>query len=336
MGAGRSEEMKKGLGIALIGLGAFLLVLGGLLRFYAVPQLAKAPLVPGANTGDISTTYNEGVATKLFDPGALATGGDPVRTNVPLKATRTTRGDVLADQTTDAKNGDIAVYDSFQNVVDDKGATIDAGTIRVAFNRVTSELTNCCGANVNGATVNMTGINPLKFPMFTEQKTYDYFDSTVNKAIPIDFSGTQTLDGVECYLFKQKIPATQFSEQEVPGSLVGSPDSSFKAPRMYENDRTLIVEPNTGSIIGGTEIQRQFLKGPSGNDALTLLAATITTTEQTKQDALNDAKDSLKLLNTLKTTLPLICLVLGLICLGVGFWLVSRRDETTGSAPAVS
>ena len=34
----------------LIGLGAFLVVLAGMLRFYAVPQLAKAPLSPGEDT----------------------------------------------------------------------------------------------------------------------------------------------------------------------------------------------------------------------------------------------------------------------------------------------
>jgi hypothetical protein len=80
--------MKRGFGIVLVGLGAFLLVLAGLLRFYVVPQLAKAPLVPGESTGGISTTTNEGVAEKLFDPGALASGGDPNRTNVVAATAR--------------------------------------------------------------------------------------------------------------------------------------------------------------------------------------------------------------------------------------------------------
>ena len=328
--------MKRGFGIVLVGLGAFLLVLAGLLRFYVVPQLAKAPLVPGESTGGISTTTNEGVAEKLFDPGALASGGDPNRTNVKLLATRTTRGDVLASEgnTTEcpAKPNDYAIYDSFQNVTDESGTTVTASTIRVSFDRVSSELNNNCGANVDGETVDMTGVNPLKFPMFTQQQTYNYFDSTLNKAIPIEFSGTQDLDGLQVYVFKQSIPGTQFSEQEVPGSLVDSPDASYKAARFYSNERELLVEPNTGSIIGGTEQQRQWLTGPDGSEKVVIIEATISTTEKTKQEAIDDAKSSISLLNMLKTTVPIIGGILGIIALIIGFWLISRRDDSAPSA----
>ncbi len=328
--------MKRGLGIFLVGLGVFLLALGGLFRFYVVPQLAKAPLVPGSTTGNISTTTNRGVATKLFDPGALATGGNPNRVNVPLLATRTTRGDVLADQSDDAKSGDLAVYDSFQNVTDDKGTTIDASTLRVAFNRVTSELSNCCGANVDGTTVDMNGVNPLKFPFWVEQKSYNLFDTTLNKAIPIDFTGTKDFDGLTAYVFHQKIEPTQTSQLDVPGNLVGSPDATYKAARFYENDRTLWVDPTTGSILGGTEVQHQYLTGPDGTEKVTILAAPITTTDETLNAAVQDAKDATKLLNLFKTTVPIVCLILGLIGLGVGAWLIGRRDESSDGDRALA
>jgi hypothetical protein len=119
--------------------------------------------------------------------------------------------------------------------------------------------------------------------MFTQQQTYNYFDSTLNQAIPIEYSGTQDLDGLQVYVFKQSIPGTQYTEQEVPGSLVDSPDASFKAPRFYSNERELLVEPNTGSIIGGTEQQKQWLTGPDGTEKVVIIQATISTTQETKQ-----------------------------------------------------
>jgi hypothetical protein len=317
--------MKRGLGIVLVGLGAFLLVLAGMLKFYAVPALAKAPLVPGSSTGGISTSLAVGTAETLFDPSALVAGENPIRTNVPLTSTRTTRGDVAASQTDEAKAADLAVYDSFSNLTDDKGTTISAGTIRVAFNRVTSELSNCCNANIDGAVVEWSGINPLKFPFSVEQKSYDYFDTTLVKAVPIEFQGTEDLDGLEVYVFKQSIPATQTGELEVPGSLVGSTEASVKAPRMYENIRTLQVEPNTGSIIAGVEEQKQWLAGADGTEKLTIIKATVGTDEATKQSAIDDAKSSVSLLKTLGTTVPIVGSILGLILLVLGFVIAARK-----------
>lgn len=321
--------MKRGLGIALVGLGAFLLVLAGALKFYAVPALAKAPLVPGESTGGISTSLAVGTAESLFDPSALVAGENPIRTNVPLTSTRTTRGDVTESQTDAAKADDLAIYDSFSNLTDDTGTTISAGTIRVAFDRVTSELSNCCNANIDGETVEWSGINPLKFPFNVEQKTYDYFDTTLAKAIPIEFSGTEDLDGLEVYVFKQSIPATQIGEQEVPGSLVGSTEASVKAPRMYENVRTLQVDPVTGSIIAGVEEQKQWLAGADGTEKLTIIKATVGTEDATKQTAIDDAKASGALIKTLGTTVPIVGFVLGLILLVVGFVLVARKDPAS-------
>jgi hypothetical protein len=319
--------MKRVLGIVLVGLGAFLLVLAGMLKWYAVPALAKAPYLPGESTGGISTTVATGVAEQLFDPSALASGGNPNRTNVPLTSTRTTRGDVSAAQQEPAVSEDLAVYDSFSNTVDDKGVTISAGTIRVAFNRVTSVNSNCCGANIDGQQVDWTGINPLKFPFDVQQQTYDYFDTTLAKAVPIEFTGTEDLDGLQVYVFKQSIPATQIGEQEVPGSLVGSTEPSVKAPRMYENVRTLQVDPVTGSIIAGVEEQKQWLAGADGTEKVTLLKATVGTDEATKQAAIDDAKANGQLLSMAGTTVPIIAMVLGLILLGLGFFLVTRKDE---------
>ncbi len=73
-----------------------------------------------------------------------------------------------ASQTSEALADDLAIYESFLRTEDNTGTVVSASTLRVAFDRVTSELSNCCGANFDGREVEFSGINPLKFPMFTE------------------------------------------------------------------------------------------------------------------------------------------------------------------------
>ena len=179
--------MRRGIGIVLVGLGVFLVVLGALLRFSVVPAVAKAPLSPGEDTGGVTQTDQTGVAAKLFDPATLTE-----RTDVPLTVTRFTRGDVPASQTEEAKAGDLAIYDTFQRVEDNAGVVVLADTARYAFDRVTSELSNCCGANVDGENVDMSGIVPLKFPMFTQQQNYPYFDTSLNEGVDAVFQGSDT------------------------------------------------------------------------------------------------------------------------------------------------
>lgn len=319
--------MKRVGGLLLLGLGAFLIVLAAMLRFYAVPQLAKAPLSPGEDTGGITVTNSAGTATLLFNAGALATGDDPIRRDVPLTSVRNTRGDVSAAQTPEAKDQDLAVYDSFSRLSDADGVVVNADTLRVAFDRVSSELTNCCGANYNGQDTTFEGINPLKFPMFTEPKDYEYFDTSLGRAWPAVYSGTEELLGTTVYKFVMTIPPTQTTTMEVPGSLVGSDETTFEAGRYYSNVRTLLVEPTTGSIVRGQEQQKQTLRGPAGTDRVTLLEASIGYTDEEVAESLSTANDSASLLNTLKTTVPLIALVAGIIAVVVGFLLVRRSES---------
>lgn len=322
--------MKRVAGPILLGLGAFLVVLAGMLRFYAVPNLAKAPLSPGEDTGGITVTNSAGTASELFDPAALASGEDPVRTNVPVTSVRNTRGDVSAAESSEAKDQDLAIYDSFSRLSDSAGTVVNADTLRVAFNRVSSELVNCCGANYNGQDTTFEGINPLKFPMFTQQQDYQYFDTALGKAWPAVYSGTEQLEGATVYKFVMTIPPTQTSTMEVPGDLVGSDADTYEAPRFYANTRTLLVEPTTGSIVKGNEEQLQTLRGPDGTDQVTIIAASIGYTPEEVTESVTAAMDSANLLNTLKNTVPLIAGLLGIVCIGVGIFLVRRfRDDTS-------
>ena len=324
--------MRRGLGYALIGIGVFLLILAPLAKWYVAPRLSVAPL---GCTGSVlcqdgvSISPSAGIATTLFDPGTLSE-----RANVELTNIQRVKPDVAASNGPDQRT----VYESFSQVVDSSGTVVDAGTERIAFNGHTSQMINCCDANENGTAItDFTGINPFKFPFGTEKKTYQYFDGTIAKALPMEFKGTATVQGLAVYKFEQVIPPTQYAELEVPGSLVGAPDlPSFKAPRFYSNTRTVWVEPTTGAVVKGQEVQKQVLRGPDGTDHLVLIDATLSFTSANVAQSVKTAKEGASQLKLIQTTIPLIGLIGGLILLGLGLFLAlgSRREEPAGSHAA--
>ncbi len=318
--------MKRAIGLILVGLGVFLLVLAALLRFTVVPAVAKAPLSPGENTNGVTQTDQSGVAAKLFDPATLTE-----RTDVPLKVTRFTRGDVPASQTEEAKSQDLAVYDTFQRVEDNAGVVVLADTARFAFNRVTSEMVNCCGANLDGENVDMSGIVPLKFPMFTQQQTYPYFDSSLNESVDAVFQGAEEVEGLPTYKFLVTVEPTQTGTIEVPGDLVGSPLPNFVAPRYYSNILTLWVEPTTGAIIKGTSDQLQTLRGPDGTDKVTILDAVIGTDPAQVTKGVDEIRPLSSLIGLLNTTAPLVGAILGIILLVVGILLLATGRQQRGT-----
>ncbi|MGK3816874.1 porin PorA family protein, partial [Enterococcus faecium] len=81
--------MRRVLGLILIGLAVACLVAAPLLKFYAVPKLAVAPLDVDPN----KPSRNSGTAVKLLDFATLTE-----RTNVPLTSIRYTRADIPATQ----------------------------------------------------------------------------------------------------------------------------------------------------------------------------------------------------------------------------------------------
>ncbi len=318
--------MRRALGYVLVGLGAFLLALAPLAKWYVAPRVAVAPIgCTGGNSvicqDRVNLSPSEGTAASLFDPAKLS-----VRTNVPLVGVERVRADVAASTGADNRT----VYDESQTLADDKGTLIDAATMRIPFNGQTSQMINCCGGNTNGVAIaDYSGINPLKFGFDTQKQTYLYFDRTINKATPAEFKDVETISGVEVYKFVQTIEPTQTGTLQVPGNLVGSSAAAVTAPRFYSNIRTLWVEPVTGAIVKGSEQQKQTLRGSDGSDKLTLLDATVTFTEANIKASADGAKDAASKLGLVQTTIPLVGLLLGLILLGLGLFLTvgARRDQ---------
>lgn len=304
--------MRRGVGMVLVGLGVFLLVLGVLLRFYAYPALAKAPLDQDSETVSVApdSTY--------LDIGALE-----VVEGETLTATRRVQGDVAAG------NDDRAVWDVFVRVENEANDLVTATTDRVAFDRKTSEAINCCGESLNGDAAKHEGIE-YKFPFNAEKTTYQYFDTTLGEAFDMVYQESEEVGGVTVYRYEQRIEPVQIAELEVPGSLIGRSEDSVPVGRFYSNTRRVWVEPDTGVIVKGQEEQFSTLRDDTGEDVLTVTDATLTFNRATVAEQAKTAKDNARTLGLLRTLGPAVLGLVGLILLVLGLALTLRRPPEQG------
>lgn len=301
--------MRRIVALVLVGVGVAGLVLAAMLRFYATPRVVVAPL------DQFSETVSVAEGATYLDVGELELAED--RT---LVATRTVRGDVGAG------TDDTAVWDVFVKIIDpDKPGSgedqlVSATTDRVAFDRRSSEAVNCCDENVNGEPTAHEGIE-YKFPFGAEQRTYQYFDTSLRRATDMEFVAEEEIDGLTVYRYEQRIEPTRITEIDVPGSLVGDEEPSLTLDRYYANTRTVWVEPTTGVIVRGAESQLSTLRDDTGRDRLTITEADLAFDDETVAAQADVARDGIAQARLVTTTGPLVLLVVGVIALGAGLVL---------------
>ncbi len=318
--------MKRNLGLVLFGLGVLLLVLAPVIRFVVAPQLVRAPLdvdvtLPHAGTDFRYLSSTEGRVVVLPH----------------VSVTRHIQGDVKSG------NHDVAVYeqalcltrddnDEKLGCLENDPRIIANFYTRFAFDRVTALAVtgNKCGSSgkencqqaEDGDTVVHQGLG-MTFPMFTEKKTYPYWDSPARKAYPMRYIDQETKEGLTVYKFQQVIT-------DAPAMTGGV------FPSLYSNTRTLWVEPKTGAIIHGREEINQRLTGRASNDpgaamrdpslaGLTALQGTLEFTPEADRIQAKIAKDGIKSIDLIRLYLPLGSLVLGLILVVVGLVLALPR-----------
>lgn len=331
--------MGKKLGTVALFLGAFLLALAALSKFYMYDQLAVVP--QNTKTTSISATAPGADAEYLDIAAGLKV------TNGPLKSTRIVVGNVKESKQASKDLGrDIAVWDTFSCT--DKpefdcgsGDTPLSGTTdKVAFDRNTGETVNWDGARTESGGVKTRGSfagHYFKFPFDTQKKTYKFWDGTLREATDAKYVGEGTVKGLKVYKFTQTIEPTKTGTLAVPGTLVGVTDKpTVVADRFYSNVRSFSVEPVTGVIIVGGESQDGYL-ALDGERKLTTTKAVLQYTDKNTADTVDTYKSKATLLSAVKTTVPLVAGILGILLLAIGVW--TRRGgqaEAAGSRKSES
>jgi hypothetical protein len=309
--------MRRVIGLSLVGLGTFLIVIAIVLPTFIVSQVVKFPL----NEYETATLVADNAS--YFNATTLAE-----RSPVTLQATYTIKGDGPAG------NSSTAVWNEFSYVYDvTNHYQVQLQSRRIAFDRKTAQLVQCCGEAVDGKPTAQSGVLGYVFPMGAKKQTYDLYDITIDKPVPFVYTGTTTVDGISAYVYTNTVPPTQIGTQTVPGSLIDSAATSVNAPEYYSNHVVYDVDPTTGALINVNEHEMQTLDSPgTSTPALTLINADLVMTPAsvTKVVGLdNNGRNELSLLNLI---LPIVLGVVGAIALIAGVLMMRqpRLDVEAG------
>lgn len=328
--------MRRVVSLGLLGLGVFAVALGLLLRVYAYPRLAKAPL----DVDTVSVATGSDITALVFVKQSSGASLPEIKDGLELTATRWVKGDLTQPEV--VKDGDLAAWIESLEIVDRDGNRVRASERLVCLDRRTNEAREPCtnqyvqtrvtDKNVpikeTGEDARQPGLS-FKFPFDTEQRGYQMYDLTIRDDAEAKFEGEEQIDGLDVYRFVQDIPPTKIDERKVPGSLIGRSDATVTADLYYQNKRTMWVEPQTGQIVKGQEEQLQELRPQDGGDTTAVFSGTLTFNDQTVRDNVADAEENKSQL-WLLTTLPIILWIGGGLLIVAGivlllFWFGRNR-----------
>ncbi|QFG24070.1 DUF3068 domain-containing protein [Actinomadura sp. WMMB 499] len=317
--------MRRRVGLLLICLGAFFLTLAPLVRFYVAEQVVRAPL------NRYQVTHLESPNSTYFDQAALKT-----RENVTLLATNTVRGDVRANN----GNDDIAVWDSTTNIYDKANPDnpVQIQGFRIAFDRRTAELVNCCGVHADGdGSVQMAGSYGLLFPIANVQKRdYPFYDPTTKQSAPMKFGAVEQVHGISAYRFTQHIPLTKTGavDAELPGTMLGlEDDEPQRVDRYSEAYNTVWVDPRTGVPIKHRKNIRSTVRTPDGRGEMIVAQADLVTTEADQKKAVDLSDGTALQIDMVRIFIPGAAVLLGLLGLLIGGLMGLGRDESAAPPP---
>jgi hypothetical protein len=315
-----SGYVRRRTGLVLAWLGAFLLAAGIMLRVYVYPHVAVLPLDAYA----VTTLHATGAT--FFDPAVVAT-----RTGLTVTATSTLRGDV------GSASGDVAVYDTFLAVKAVDGTPIEFVQTRLALDRHTGLLVNCCGANVGGDSHLLESGLGFKFPFFARKVTYEVFDADVRRPVPATFAGQTSIDGMRVYRYVQVLPTSQIGRLRVPQSIMGLPKrpTQIAVRRLETTTTTFWIDPVTGAPVKIEENTRQFLQTSSGRHTRLVFAADFRENPADVAVAVRRYRSQSRELGLVHGALPVAGAISGVALIGIGGFLAcgSRRRSVTVTRP---
>jgi len=300
---------RKWFGVVLLGLGAFLLVTGILAVTWAPGMVKKTPL-------DVNqVTHLDGTVNKL-DPATGELVENPVKVESISKAdSKASDDDTIVWVQTACVVIDI---DDAPNCVDgDDPRLVQATTDVFATDRVSAEAIPDYRGLPADAVPHEGLVN--KWPFDSEKKDYEYWDGSVGSAVPAVYDRTETLLGIECYVYKINV-------SDVPIEIADGIDGT------YDNAVEIYVEPKTGAIQQQTESMQQYL-----DDGTQVVDLNIQFTGDQMQQFADDAVTNMRLLDVITLWVPIVGFVGGALCVVAGVLLlvsVRRRKIDDSSTPA--
>ncbi|GAB2497837.1 PorA family protein [Nocardiopsis aegyptia] len=301
--------MRRTVAVVLIALGVFFLAFAPMMRTWMSSSLMKTPL------DYYSQTVNEG-EVDYFNIEDV----EPVE-NARVEAHSTIRADVASS------TDDTVVWDQFTWIKDaDTDFGISSTSRRAGHDRVTGEAVDCCDAMINDEAATQAGIL-WKFPFFPEQRDYDFYETTVQEVVPMEFQGVEDIEGVETYRYVQTVEPTTVGERTIPRSVAGlEGDGDITGDEQFSIVRTYWVDAVTGTPIKVSEDQHRVVVY-EGEEVLTLLSGELTFDEASVQDKIQSSEQGRTLLPLLRTTIPVGSLIVGvgLIAIATVLLIAGRR-----------
>jgi hypothetical protein len=294
------------IGSVLALLGAFLITVAVLAQFYAAPRLEKTPL-------DVDST------TLLSGTVQLSDGNGGLEES-PVKAFSITKAD------SERSDDDVVVFANSSCLVKDEGGLdecvsaddpqdrlVSASTDDFATDRSTAMAVNDPQYLPPSAEEKSGLVN--KWPFGAEKKTYPYWDGLAGEALDAEYDRTETLDGLEVYVYRVVQSGTPIElSAGVPGTL--------------DAEKELFIEPVTGSIIHQVDHQERL--DSDGNPAIVLDLAF--TDEQVAANV-EDSESNASSLNLVTGTVPVVGLVVGIpaLLIGLGLLFLAHRRRSVSS-----
>ncbi|WP_444962603.1 DUF3068 domain-containing protein [Nocardiopsis sp. M1B1] len=305
--------MRRTVAVVLVAFGVFFLAFAPMMRTWLSSSLMKTPL----------DYYSE---TVLEADGATYFNIEDVELveDATLEARSTIRADVASS------TDETVVWDQFTWVRDaETDFGITSSSRRAGHDRVTGEAVDCCDSMVNDESVAQSG-QAWKFPFFTEQRDYDFYETTAREVVPMEFQGTEEVGGVEAYKFVQEVEDEVIGERTLPRSVAGMEgEGDVTGDEVFSITRTYWIEPVTGSPLKIGEDQNRVVV-VDGEEVLTLFDAELVSNDESVQNAVANSEQGRTVLPLLQTTLPVVCLVAGVGFIGVAVVLFvtgRRRDH---------
>lgn len=295
--------MKRG-GFLLVMLGAFFLTLAPLTRFYIGDRVVAAPLDFGKNLTLVApeSSYYDFAENK-------------VRSDVELKAALNVGGDVKSsDDDLMVLDGVLRMYSSDQTVL--------LSDFRLAFDRRTGLLRNAAESHVDRDTgITQSGYWMMMPVANVQKKTYELFDLVTGRTWSARFSGVDEVEGISAYRFEQHVEPTMVgrSKKAVAPTVVGLPKTAkpVKIDRYYESKNTLWIDPRTGMPIKIQQDVDSTLRTEKGDEGAFVLAD-LTLRDEDVKDLAKMSEEFAGKIDLVRTTLPGIALVAGLVLLAGG------------------